>query len=261
MYDEIREEFYSMPEVIEPPREVVESYESLVEQIEFAKNAYEDSMSNFYDTNERIKRETLAAVEGEMNDISNEISELESELESLESEKEDISSIISDIDDRIEELENERSDYEIGSDDEYKVSDEITELESEKENHEDDIRNIENRMREIEDQIENLQSNYSLLEEKYDEIESIDIWEMCNSDIDWSEYPICEDDIYNDIEVPTVDWYDDYTEFMEEHGYGGKYSDTNNDIYMYILGETNEYSAEELLASHGWYHPNVVMEQ
>jgi hypothetical protein len=47
---------------------------------------------------------------------------------------------------------------------------------------------------------------------------------------------------------------------MEEYGFGSDYDNTNQDTYMYIIGDSSDGYAQDVLAKNNWYHPNVVAE-
>jgi predicted nucleic acid-binding Zn-ribbon protein len=261
MYDEIREEFYDVYEEIEIPREVIESYEGLVDAIETAQQEYETAINNYYETNESIKYSTKRKYEQEIISIEYHIKELTEEIEDLQEQIDEFNESYNNLDYKISKFKDLQDNYEIGSSEHDDLSDEITEIESYQRKIISDIYDYEQKIRELKDEIIEEQDKVNSYEEIIEEIDNIDIYEMYDANnIDWTEYPISEDSIFNNIAFPTVDWYDDYTEFMENYGFGSDYDNTNHDIYMYIIGDSSDGYAQDVLAKNNWYHPDVVAE-
>lgn len=129
------------------------------------------------------------------------------------------------------------------------------------------IESLESQKDEIEQfesEIEQLESEISSLQQKHDDIEDIENYEMVDSDIDWSDYPPFEEDIGDDINIPSTKdrIYSDYFDIMEEHGYEGDHNGCNNDILdhiMYSRHDGSSYSdGQEILSSNSWYHPDIL---
>jgi cell division protein FtsB len=178
MYDEIRDEFYSDYEEEEIPESVIDSYNSLVADIEAAHTDYQNAQEEFYDTNYRIKRETKRKYEREIVELEEEERELEERKDSLEDEIEDIEGFIA-------ELEDKANKFEIGSDEHDEISDEIMD-------HRSDIETNKKRLKEIDDRIDEIEGEISVLEDIISMIDSIAEYEMIDHDheIDWVEEPM-----------------------------------------------------------------------
>jgi len=231
MYDEIREEYYDEEEETWIDIDDAEAdYDQLVRDIETARNEWEAAYTNFWDEVYRIKENTKEKYENEWSEIQEEIEELEENINEYESLLDD-------------EDANEESLFYLGGE-EFTYSDIESFLEDAKDNKED------------------LEIKQGEIQEIIDSIDDIEGYEMHDAEgIEWTEDPPYEDYIYDDVMIPSIDSgrYDDYVDLMEEHGYGGDISKTNEEIYYYVIDDSG-YSAQDVLSNNGWYHPEVLNE-
>jgi len=153
MYDEIREEYYSEEEYMEVDiTEAEKAYEKLVTDIENAANQYERAYQEFYDTNERIKRDTIEEYESEAEELQEEEKKIMDILNEMEVNDEfsviydGMSYTKDELEEKLEELQVDISSlydkaYEIENMDVYEMYDAEGIVWTDEPMHEEDIYN------------------------------------------------------------------------------------------------------------------------
>lgn len=242
MYDEIREDFYdeeTEPEEIDVDDAIID-YDNLVVDIENSESNRESAKDNareeFYIEAHRIKEDTKDEYENKYNEAY----DIYNDLQILFDEGEELQQNFEDTDDAGETsyFDGEYLNY-------NEIQDTLDDIEKKKDAALENAENIE----EIKDSI--------------DDVEEYDMYD--NDDINWSEYPPNEDDIYNDLdfEIPSIGdrKYSDYIDIAEQHmGFSIRYSgsDVDKDIVEYSYGNSRWRTAEEVLSNHELYHPDYV---
>lgn len=248
MYDEIREEFYSEesePEEIDIDDAVID-YDNLVMDINNAQTGWESAGENFYSECERIKEETANQYQEHIDDQI----ELHGELDSLFDSGEKIR----------DELDDERNEW-IENDEKYDEPTTVFDGEHLT------VSEIQNRLDSIEKRRDEAYEAIDNLTDEMNSIENIENYEMEDSDIDWTDNPPNEEDMYDDITIPSVfhGRYSDYIDLMEEHyGWSSAHSggSADDDIRIFVMeGSWGNSSAEEVLSNNELYHPEIVNER
>ncbi len=241
MYDEIREEFFmEEEETIIDIDAAEEDYDRLINDIEEAESTWGRAGEEFYSVTEHIKSETISKMEIEKSSLEEEKDELESEMEIVHEK-------MNGEPDQIEEDDDDEEYYDFDGD--LYTHDELDKIYDE----------AQDKVNVLDEEIIDIQS-------KIDEIEDIAAYEMNDYDVDWSEDPPTEDEVYDEINIPSVSDsdYSDYIEVMENHyGWSARHDGDKADgeirEYVTMEGSYNS-SAESILQNSELYHPSVVNE-
>lgn len=248
LYDEIREDYYDEEEETEiDVTDATNDYEKLIDDIDNAASKTESAKEEFDNETYAIKEETKEKFKEQISNAQEEINEKEKEIEEWEEIVEDIDYL-------------DETDYEDGVTDfrdEYYTEDEIEKYK----------RGVESDIDDNNREIEEYQSDMGLADDQLRQIDDIEPYEMADAEIDWIRYPPLEDDMYDDIDIPSVDDmdYSDYIDVMTEHGsFWSNNSSVDDDIREYVYysyyGGSSYSSAEELLNDNDLYHPESVNE-
>jgi len=238
MYDELRSYYFEEADTTVDIEDAERDYNKLITDIETAHDEWNKNVEEFYETNERIRVDTIEKYRKEEERLENEQVKINDDISANEEK-------IEEYEDELAELEDNDPNNKIGIEN-YKLL--IKALTRSNERKREEYDKIDDKLIELSNAIDDMKSmSADEVGENWDEY-------------DWTEDPIEYENVNMYTEIPKIEWYSDYTNLISEHGWEGDYDKANENIVYYILEEAFD-SAEEVLAKAGWHHPNIVNEQ